>query len=547
MTTHLLRWVQRWRITIVAYTGGMLIGVLLPWIFAALISEQVARATASTSAAFAGVALALALLQKRVSSGGQLAKQVSRDVDGFMIGGAEVSHFVDSVKTMIQKDVAAASDISARADEIAAATVVIAADAENAAIVAANVHRESAVGQTEIERGVAKMKDARQHADAAARVMATLQEKSEEIHDITRVIDAIATQTNLLALNAAIEAARAGAHGRGFAVVAGEVRQLAQRTKSATDDSANMLAAISDEAQRAASSMTTLVAEVSTGASYVEGVHASIGKIGRASAESATEIKKILLATREHAAATKGIAAATDAMRARLHATQEELPQISATAMALVSLAEGFFNVTEAFQLRSHHDDVRTAAKRAARDVESVFTESMRTGEIGLDDLFDHDYRVIPHTNPAKYSTRFDAFTDRVLPTIQEAILTAHPAFIYAGAVDVNGYFPTHNARFSRTLIGNHEIDLVNNRTKRIFDDRTGRRCGANTNPFLLQTYKRDTGEVMHDLSVPIYLAGKHWGGFRIGYRSAADTVTSLVSEAADPAPREPAVARKVA
>src|SRR6266581_4651991 len=163
MTTHLLRWVQRWRITIVAYTGGM------------------------------------------------------------MIGGAEVSHFVDSVKTMIQKDVAAASDISARADEIAAATVVIAADAENAAIVAANVHRESAVGQTEIERGVSKMKDARQHADAAARVMATLQEKSEEIHDITRVIDAIATQTNLLALNAAIEAARAGAHGRGFAVVAGEV------------------------------------------------------------------------------------------------------------------------------------------------------------------------------------------------------------------------------------------------------------------------------------------------------------------------------------
>jgi len=35
-----------------------------------------------------------------------------------------------------------------------------------------------------------------------------------------------------------------------------------------------------------------------------------------------------------------------------------------------------------------------------------------------------------------------------------------------------------------------------------------------------VQTYKRDTGEVMHDLSVPIYVDGKHWGGFRIGYRS---------------------------
>jgi methyl-accepting chemotaxis protein len=35
----------------------------------------------------------------------------------------------------------------------------------------------------------------------------------------------------------------------------------------------------------------------------------------------------------------------------------------------------------------------------------------------------------------------------------------------------------------------------------------------------LLQTYRRDTGEIMHDLSVPIYVNGKHWGGFRLGYR----------------------------
>ena len=64
-------------------------------------------------------------------------------------------------------------------------------------------------------------------------------------------------------------------------------------------------------------------------------------------------------------------------------------------------------------------------------------------------------------------------------------------------------------------------VDIVNNRTKRLFDDRTGARCGSNTKPFLLQTYKRDTGEVMHDLSAPIHVDGKHWGGFRVGYRSS--------------------------
>jgi methyl-accepting chemotaxis protein len=89
---------------------------------------------------------------------------------------------------------------------------------------------------------------------------------------------------------------------------------------------------------------------------------------------------------------------------------------------------------------------------------------------------------------------------------------------VFAGAVDINGYFPTHNKKFSQPLTGNHEKDLASNRTKRVFSDRTGSRCGKNTEIFLLQTYKRDTGEIMHDLSSPIYVNGKHWGGFRIGY-----------------------------
>lgn len=53
---------------------------------------------------------------------------------------------------------------------------------------------------------------------------------SQQIAEITTVINSIAFQTNILALNAAVEAARAGEQGRGFAVVAGEVRNLASRS-----------------------------------------------------------------------------------------------------------------------------------------------------------------------------------------------------------------------------------------------------------------------------------------------------------------------------
>jgi methyl-accepting chemotaxis protein len=47
-----------------------------------------------------------------------------------------------------------------------------------------------------------------------------------------------------------------------------------------------------------------------------------------------------------------------------------------------------------------------------------------------------------------------------------------------------------------------------------------GKRCGSHQHSFLLQTYRRDTGELMHDISAPITLKGRHWGGFRIGYRT---------------------------
>ena len=65
---------------------------------------------------------------------------------------------------------------------------------------------------------------------------------------------------------------------------------------------------------------------------------------------------------------------------------------------------------------------------------------------------------------------------------------------------------------------GDYENDLLHSRDKRIFDDPTGIRCARNTNPFLLQTYARDTGEVLSDLSLPIYIDDRHWGNVRLGF-----------------------------
>jgi len=480
--------------------------------------------TAAMPAALGAAVVAWWAARQSSDEGGvrQFAHTVGEEIDAIMIGAAETSYFVDSVKKKIELDVSTAGGIVHSSAQNADTTERIAANAERAAKIAAQVRGETVAGRTEADSGLQRIRTAREDAHAAAAVMTALQANSRKIYGFTEAISEISARTNLLALNAAIEAARAGEQGRGFAVVASEVRQLALRTKEATDEISTMVREINQQAEKAASGMTSLAAKVSEAAGNVETVHGLLGNIERSSGVSEEEIGEIARASREHVATTGEIAHAIASIRDSLLSTEKELPRAASSAMALAERAEVITGALGESDIESSHDEIRVAAQRAAAEVGKIFEQALASGQISSEALWDRKYVPIPNTDPPKHKTRFDDFTDRVLPPLQEGLLQAMPQLAYAGAVDNNGYFPTHNKKFSQPLTGNYDIDIVNNRTKRIFSDRTGKRCGSNTKPFLLQTYKRDTGEVMHDLSAPIYVNGKHWGGFRIGYRSSS-------------------------
>ncbi|OFA05743.1 methyl-accepting chemotaxis protein McpB [Duganella sp. HH101] len=498
-------------------------GTCVAYLFKLAAGDGATLVYTAAPAALAGAAVAWWAARQNGDEDGvkRFAHVVGEEIDAIMIGAAETSYFVDSVKKKIELDVGTASGIVRSSAHNAQATAAIATNAERAAKIAAQVRGETVAGRAEADNGLQRINTARQDAQTAAAVMASLQTNSRKIYGFTEAISEISARTNLLALNAAIEAARAGEQGRGFAVVASEVRQLALRTKEATDEISTMVREINQQAEQAASGMNSLAAKVSEAAGNVETVHGLLGNIERSSGVSEEEIGEIARASREHVATTEDIATAIASIRDSLLSTEKELPRAASSAMALAERAEVITGALGESSIATSHDAIRIAAQQAAADVGRIFEAAIASGKITREALFDRSYTPIPNTDPPKHKSRFDDFTDRALPQLQEAVLAAMPQLAYAGAVDNNGYFPTHNKKFSQPLTGNYDVDIVNNRTKRIFSDRTGKRCGSNTKPFLLQTYKRDTGEVMHDLSAPIYVNGRHWGGFRIGYRSS--------------------------
>lgn len=316
-------------------------------------------------------------------------------------------------------------------------------------------------------------------------VIANLERRASEIADITAAINRIASQTNLLALNATIEAARAGSAGKGFAVVADEVRSLAGETARSSELISALASEINTATAEAGASMRSLVARVA-GAADHDG------------ADIATSIASLL---------------------AGVEATAADVDQVARQAEAAADQAESIFAALGSEGLPPELQRVLVDLFELRNAVVAVFEEALRSGELSERDLFDSEFVPVPGTEPPKFSTGFDGFTDRVLPPLQEPFVARHAEVAFAAVCDRHGYIPTHNDAYCQPLTGDYDRDLVGNRTKRVYDDRTATRIGANDRPFLLQTYKRDTGEVMHDLSVPLVIAGRRWGAVRCGVR----------------------------
>ncbi len=368
---------------------------------------------------------------------------------------------------------------------------------------------------------VEKMQQVVATVETTSQHIGQLGASSEKVGEIIQLIADIAEQTNLLALNAAIEAARAGEQGRGFAVVADEVRRLAERTREATRQVTDTVRTIQEQTGESVAIVGGVRQDAHAAIALVEDLRTAFGEVVAQVQQIDSLTQRVAQASQDQIASLNAVGVDITDLSNGSTSTAQALQNVAIAMGNLITESDSLQSVVQSFSISGEILNQREAmlklAHGVAADCTRLLEEALRQGRLSEAQLFDRNYIPIPNTNPQKYHTQYDSYTDQHLRPILDEALPKIASLRTVVLVDENGYCPTHHKKFSRPPTGNLKEDITWSRDKRIYNDPTGLAAARNTeSKSLFQTYKRDTGEFLNDISMPIYIRGRHWGAVRL-------------------------------
>lgn len=377
---------------------------------------------------------------------------------------------------------------------------------------------------TEIQSSNQEIKQVSEHIHQVAELalsfqstVSTLSRNSANIITILRLVEDFSEQTNLLALNASIEAARAGEAGRGFAVVADEVRSLAQKVGEATqqiNSNINEMTSLVKETEAGSVTILTSIQEAET---FIERTSDQFINLVASFEQMSQQLTTISAAIEELSQTTHSTHSNVASITQLSHSVREDMDSARDSSYELEAASQRTQELLSRFIIGyGGFERMTLIGQKWAQDL-TIKLESLVAKGVNI---FDKNYVAInPGEKPLQFSTSYIQAAEPVLQPMYDNFLQEHPEFIYAVGITSDGFVSIHHKKISKPRTGKFEVDNIYARNQRIYYDTRAEklRC-THESPFLLQTFIRDTGEIINDLSIPIYVAGRRWGSLIMGF-----------------------------
>lgn len=175
-------------------------------------------------------------------------------------------------------------------------------------------------------------------------------------------------------------------------------------------------------------------------------------------------------------------------------------------------------------QVKQGYQPLIERAQAIGMQVMGAMNDLLNAGALTDAQLFDGTYHPVIDSNPPQFEATYLAALRPALTAICDTPLKEDSQLIYCVVADRNGYVGYNHPDSSKPQRrGDVAWNQANARDRRFYNDNAGMTAARSVRPFVIQTYRRDLGgnrfQIIREISVPLFVADRHWGGLKMGYR----------------------------